>query len=234
MNFAWPCLNSSIHDSVLPELIHQGNANIQSKPLRSGPVRMAESLHLLTSTHVSKPPEASTSVESNQCQCHLRASRSRTSSDSHIGNLARLNPAVSLARDEEPSPSSLSFPCPHDRWYATICPRLTSQEGSEPPVAVLQSLPAPESQGPFTPVIVLRSPQGSGRSRTHLMRPTGRNASRKANVDPAVSVTESSPATPAVPMATPPNACMSMFPTKKLAPSVRRKRFGTYGRRSAS
>ncbi|KAJ5788756.1 hypothetical protein N7457_003746 [Penicillium paradoxum] len=45
---------------------------------------------------------------------------------------------------------------------------------------------------------------GSGRFRFHLMRPTG--CSPPANVDPAASVTESSPATPAVLMGTRQNA----------------------------
>ncbi|KAJ5791919.1 uncharacterized protein N7518_008930 [Penicillium psychrosexuale] len=34
---------------------------------------MAESLHLLTSTHVSKPPEASTSVELTSANAHFES-----------------------------------------------------------------------------------------------------------------------------------------------------------------
>jgi hypothetical protein len=47
---------------------------------------------------------------------------------------------------------------PYGRRNATICLRPTSQEGCQPPVTIVQSLSAPQSQGRFSLSVVLRSP----------------------------------------------------------------------------
>jgi hypothetical protein len=77
---------------------------------------------------------------------------------------------------------------------------------------------------------------GPGRSRTHRLRPTGRQRlcyMLDANVDHA-SVTVSSPAMPAAPMDTLRNACMRTSRMRTPGRSVRRRRYGTCGRKSGS